>query len=148
MSNSLSVLLGKLSFGYISRDLLSHRHSNIHQVQIAEQYVFADNVQLGRNLLNNVLECHTANYGPGARGDWATMNIKLVYLLQKSYVTSRVWLYSYTVIRVTMNEWKEQTNKKDTFALQTLFYFCSQFFVDVVGHRWVGGTIARIWWMA
>lgn len=68
MSNSLSVLLGKVSFGYVATDLLSYRHSNIYDVQIVEQYVFADYVQLCRNLLNNVLQCRSANYGQEARG--------------------------------------------------------------------------------
>lgn len=63
--------IGKVSFDYISTDLLSDRHSNIHQVQIAEQYVFADYVQLCRNLLSNVLQCRTANYGRDARGERA-----------------------------------------------------------------------------
>lgn len=68
MSNSLNVLLGKVSLVYISTDLLSYRHSNIHHVQIAVQYVFADYVQLCCNLLNNVLQCRAANYGQDARG--------------------------------------------------------------------------------
>lgn len=65
------MLLGKVSIGYISTVLLSDRHSHIHQVQIAEQYVFADYVQLCRNLLNNVLQCRTANYGLDTRGERA-----------------------------------------------------------------------------
>lgn len=63
---------------------------------MVEQYVFVDYVQLRHNLLSNVLPCRTRITG---KTHAAAMNIKLVYLLQKSYVTSRVWLCFYTVIR-------------------------------------------------
>lgn len=58
-----------------------------------------------------------------------TMNIKLVYVWQKSYVTSQVRLYSYIVIRARVKV-KNGLIKKVHEPLKTsLIYFCSQSFL-------------------